>query len=138
MAYRANRSVLSYLDHREKDGYTTHHVTFHPHNESTPPFTVLVYIATETNVEYLGPAPPDVIARHVAESRGPSGCNVEYVMNLARTIRELMPQANDQHLFDIESRLREILTNSHLSSQHDVDSKTLPTCNSCEYHSRAH
>lgn len=109
MAFRAHQSVLSYLDHREKDGYSTHKVLFHPCNKDMRPFPVLVYIATESNVEYLGPAPLDIIARQVAESRGPSGCNVEYVMNLARTMRETVPQARDAHLFDLERRLKEML-----------------------------
>lgn len=127
MAYRVYPSVLSHLDHREKDGYTTHLVSFQPCKD-TAPFTALVYIATKKNVEYLGPAPLDSIARQVAQSRGPSGCNVEYVMNLARTMRETVPHAEDEHLFSLESRLKEIM------SSPDHDSTTL-VCNSCEYHS---
>ena len=131
VAFRADRSVLPYLDYREKDGYTVHRVTFHPcHKEPPPPFPVLVYIATERNVEYLGPASLDIIARQVATSRGPSGCNVEYVMNLARTVRKTFPHMQDSHLFGLEERLREMLAGT-LSCQGRVPL----VCDSCEYHS---
>ena len=128
MALKADRSILTYLDHREKDGYTTHRLVFYPINKDVPPFTVLVYIATETNVEYLGPAPMDTIARQVADSRGPSGCNVEYVLNLARTMRETVPHAQDTHLYDLEQRLREMMLVECHSGSNLV-------CDSCEYHS---
>ena len=81
-------------------------------------------------MEYLGPAPLDVIARQVATSRGPSGCNVEYVMNLARTMRETVPHEQDSHLFDLEQRLRELMVEQALGQTH----RPL-VCDSCEYHS---
>lgn len=127
MAFRANKSVLTYLDHREKDGYTTHKIKFYPRNKDVAPFLVLVYIATESNVEYLGPAPLDVIAKQVAESRGESGCNVEYVLSLARIMRETLPHVEDEHLFGLEREVQKIVANSDSSSV---------VCDSCEYHSR--
>ena len=130
VAFRTDRSVLTHLDYREKDGYTVHRVTFYPCRQEAPPlFPVLVYIATETNIEYLGPASLDDIARQVAGSRGPSGCNVEYVMNLARTVRETFPHAQDAHLFGLEDRLREMLVEGGQSSVPSL------VCDSCEYHS---
>ena len=119
MAYKTDNSVLSYLDYREKDGYTTHKLQFYPINKETPPFTVLVYIATETNVQYLGPVSLDALARHIASSRGPSGCNVEYAMNLARTMREIAPDVQDKHLFDLEQKLREIIAWYSLGEEQD-------------------
>ena len=130
MAFSADRSILPHLDYREKDGYTVHSVTFHPYHTDSPPFPVLVYIATQSNIEYLGPASLDDIARQVAESRGPSGCNVEYVLNLACTVRETFPHAQDSHLFGLEDRLREMLSRS-LSHQNPAPL----VCDSCEYHS---
>ena len=131
MAFRADLSVLPHLDYREKDGYTMHKITFYPQRKDFSPFPVLVYIATETNVEYLGPASLDTIAAQVARSRGPSGCNVEYVMNLARTVREMFPHTRDSHLFGLEERLREIL----MSTGSESHQTSLPVCDSCEYHS---
>lgn len=126
MALRVHHSVLSYLDHREKAGYTTHRVKFEPCNKDTAPFIVLVYIATENNNEYLGPASLDSIARQVSQSRGPSGCNVEYVMNLAQAMRQTVPRAEDKHLYGLENKLREILAS--------LDPSSL-VCTTCEYHS---
>ena len=129
VAFKADSSVLPHLDHREKNGYTVHQVTFHPLTEDTPPFTVLVYIATETNTEYLGPASIDTIAREVAKSSGPSGCNVEYVLNLARTMRCTFPNARDSHLFELEEKVREMLGEAVSCGRNSV------VCDSCEYHS---
>lgn len=126
MAFRAHPSVLSYLDHREKGGYTTHRVRFEPCNKDATPFTVLVYIATESNMEYLGPASLDSIARQIAHSRGPSGCNVEYVLNLAQTMRETVPHAEDKHLYSLENKLKEIMASLQPDSL---------ACTTCEYHS---
>ena len=132
MAFRADRSVLHYLDYREKCGYTTHQVRFHPCNEDTAPFTVLAYIATESNIEYLGPAPLDVIAKQVAQSKGASGCNVEYVLSLARIMRETVPHVEDKHLFGLERKLWDILASDLANSDPNY-----AVCDSCEYHSRA-
>ena len=129
IAYRVSSNavpeVIAYLDHREKCGYSTHSVTFHPSDNQTIPFPVLVYIATERNSEFLGPAPLDTLARHVAGSRGPSGCNTEYVLNLARAMREIAPHTKDEHLFSLEDKLRELLASTDNHS----------TCSHCEHRS---
>jgi cation transport protein ChaC len=49
----------------------------------------IVYAAGPTNPSWLGPADAAAIARHVARARGPSGDNVEYVLRLAESLREL-------------------------------------------------
>ncbi len=101
--------VMAYLDHREKGGYTTHEVRFHPTHNTLATFSTLVYIGTEANSEYLGPAPLDAIARQVVSSKGPSGCNVEYVLELATSMKQIAPKVNDEHLFKLESKVRELL-----------------------------
>ena len=115
MAYKVNTSdvpeVMMYLNHREKGGYTTKHVQFYPsddHNMS--PFEVLLYIATESNPEYLGPAPASSIARQIFNSAGPSGCNVEYLMELAKSMKEIAPIYYDEHLFTLEAEVVRLLT----------------------------
>ena len=99
MAYRiaAERrdEVLATLDHREKGGYERRDVTLHFHDRE--PVAGLVYLATEENPNYLGPATLDVIASQVRVSTGPSGGNVEYVESLARALREM--GAEDEHVF---------------------------------------
>lgn len=91
---------LAALDHREKAGYARHevHVT-----TAHGPLDALVYLATEDNESWLGPASEEEIAAHVARSRGPSGANTEYVLELARALRAL--GADDPHVFGIEAAL---------------------------------
>ena len=125
------QDILVYLDHREKGGYSTHRVTFYPQEESTHskhPFTVLVYIATESNPEYLGPAPTDTIARQVIGSRGPSGCNLQYVVELMQAMRKIATTVHDRHLVDLEVEIRRLLLqDEHSECKHQlVDG--LPDC----------
>ncbi|XP_014669325.1 PREDICTED: putative glutathione-specific gamma-glutamylcyclotransferase 2 [Priapulus caudatus] len=111
-------AVKSYLDHREKDGYATTPVTFHPRGDDSDrnghdnddsrgdrdrdrngnsdrddarPFELLVYLGGETNPFYAGPAEAAAIARQIAASAGPSGDNAEYLFRLAEAMRAVMP-----------------------------------------------
>lgn len=101
MAYRVAPSVFEHLDVREKNGYLRFAtpMTFADggHEEG------LVYIATEDNAAFLGPAPEDEIARHIHGSHGPSGANRDYLLHLAEALREL--GADDEHVFGLERRL---------------------------------
>ena len=107
LAYRVGpelvAQVLDELDHRERGGYERLRVTLH-FDGSTPPVTdALVYRATSGNPNYLGPAALPEIARQVREASGPSGPNVDYVLRLARSLREL--GATDPHVFALEALL---------------------------------
>jgi cation transport protein ChaC len=64
----------------------------------------LVYIATEDNAAFLGPAPAADIAQQIARSSGPSGPNRDYLLNLAEALRTLGDE--DAHVLEIESHLR--------------------------------
>ncbi len=66
----------------------------------------LIYIATEDNEAFLGPASDDAIAAHIASSHGPSGANRDYVLKLAEALRDL--NQHDEHVFAIERRLRQL------------------------------
>ena len=114
IAYKVNPSavpeVMAYLDHREKGGYTTKQLLFHPTPESNmAPFHTLMYIATTSNPLYLGPAPIQDIARQVVKCRGPSGCNTEYVLNLAKALREIAPSVHDEHLYSLEKHINNLI-----------------------------
>lgn len=101
VAYRVTPAVFEHLDVREKNGYlrfaTTLTFDHGGHAEG------LVYIATEDNAAFLGPAPEAEIARHIAASHGPSGANRDYLLRLAEALREL--GAHDAHVFGIERHL---------------------------------
>jgi len=96
--------VLAALDHREKGGYRRHVV---PLALALPDEVVeagLVYVASEDNPNYVGPAPLEEIAAHVLGAHGPSGPNDEYVFELAAALRAM--GAEDRHVFAVAERVR--------------------------------
>lgn len=101
MAYLITPEVFDHLDHREKNGYLrlTADISF-PDGCGTQG---LVYIATEENVAFLGPASELEIARQIAKSAGPSGRNRDYLIDLANALRAL--GTHDPHVFAIEQHL---------------------------------
>ena len=104
MAYGVAREhkaeVLARLDVREIGGYDRHDVRVHFDDGHTD---AIVYVATDENPNYLGPAPMTAIADQVRRSVGPSGENVEYVLELARALREI--EADDEHVFELAALL---------------------------------
>jgi len=110
MAYRLDPAqagaVLGTLDHREKGGYLRAEVELHFEPEgSEPDARGLVYIATEGNPNYLGPAPLPEMAAQIRRSRGPSGPNPEYVLRLAESLRAIGDR--DEHVFALAALLAE-------------------------------
>ena len=102
IAYRVTPDTFSHLDVREKNGYLrfSTRMDFMDGDHATG----LVYVATEDNAAFLGPADDQEIARQIAQSHGPSGPNHEYLLRLARALRELGD--HDEHVFNLE---REVL-----------------------------
>jgi cation transport regulator ChaC len=120
VAYRVDLSerdaVLWLLDRREQGGYERRHVTLglaDPREAASPADVVagLVYVATPSNPNYLGPATLASIAAQVATARGPSGSNLDYVLSLAAALRALgvddLETGGDAHVFALERRLLE-------------------------------
>ncbi|XP_063379883.1 putative glutathione-specific gamma-glutamylcyclotransferase 2 [Cydia fagiglandana] len=105
-------TVTKYLDFREKNGYSQKTVTFHPKDKTYDPFDLTLYIATEDNESFAGPAPIEEIAKQVVVSEGPSGPNKEYVYKLAAAMRQLAPDVDDDHLFALEQEVRKLDTQS--------------------------
>ena len=106
-AYRISASdvplVMAELDWREKGGYERADLRLELRR---PEATAdgIVYLATASNPNYLGPAPISEIADQVRRSQGPSGANPEYVLRLADALREM--GAEDAHVFELEALLR--------------------------------
>ncbi|VXC76353.1 gamma-glutamylcyclotransferase [Massilia sp. 9I] len=101
MAYLVTPEEFAHLDHREKNGYLrlATDITF----DDGGVHEGIVYIATIDNAAYLGPASEEDIARQIAGARGPSGPNSEYLLELARALREL--GKHDAHVHAIERHL---------------------------------
>ena len=100
--------VVKHLDYREKGGYKAVMVTFYPAEENEPHFDLKIYIGTEDNPYFLGPAPMEDLAHQIYTSVGPSGPNTEYLFQLADVVRELMPHVEDKHLFELEHLVKKM------------------------------
>ena len=76
---------------------------------------VLLFMATADNSQYLGEASTEELAHQVVNSRGANGHNVEYVTRLADYIRRHIPKDKDAHLFDLDTKVRNILNQRSVS-----------------------
>eukprot|EP00871_Galdieria_phlegrea_P004401 jgi/Galph1/4962/GphlegSOOS_G3623.1 len=81
--------VLEYLDYREKNGYTRVFSDVYASEEDDIPVVhnALLYIASETNPQWLGPCSEREMVKHIFKSEGPSGSNSEYFQKLVESIR---------------------------------------------------
>lgn len=104
MAYRITPETLAPLDHREKNGYLREITSMHFADGSEA--QGLVYMATDDNPAFLGPAPLEAMARQIASAVGPSGPNRDYLINLASALRDL--QVEDAHIFALEQQLNRL------------------------------
>ena len=105
LAYLVEATVFKQLDEREKNGYmrVSAKMTFDDGTHATG----LTYLATAENEAWLGEASELEIARHICAASGPSGSNADYLLDLAISLREL--GLYDQHVFDIERHIQNIL-----------------------------
>lgn len=97
-------AIFSKLDYREKNGYERHEVglKFTDGQEEDG----VVYIATQDNVAFLGPASLEAISAQICESVGPSGSNLEYLMQLAAALHRL--NIEDAHVFELERHIASV------------------------------
>ena len=104
-AYRVTPDTFEHLDHREKNGYLRFFtpMTFADGGHAEG----LVYVAGSDNAAFLGPAPLDEMAEHIARSHGPSGANSEYLLRLARALEDL--GAMDEHVAGLARRVEAIM-----------------------------
>lgn len=99
-AFLIEPRVFEHLDRREKNGYERRAVDIYLDGACT---TGVVYIAGASNFAFLGEAPLDEIAAHIKRCAGPSGTNVDYLLNLANELRRLA--ILDPHVFELETRV---------------------------------
>ncbi len=103
--------VFRELDVRERAGYQRVVVTAEPvrapeEAPSPDPVDAVMYVATPSNPEYLGPASLDAMARQIARAHGPSGSNREYLLRLAQSLRAL--GVHDPHVAALERALERL------------------------------
>ncbi|MFT4929085.1 MAG: cation transport protein ChaC [Phenylobacterium sp.] len=110
VAFQVTQEVFEHLDHREKNGYLRYEVDIHFNDNQVKPG--LVYIAPKNNAAFLGPASEQAIAEHIEQSRGPSGENKDYALQLADALRAL--KINDPHVFAIEQALKNLASPNSL------------------------
>jgi cation transport regulator ChaC len=109
MAFRVAESawpeVLCALDERESGGFARLSVELVFSDAARPSARGLVYVAPEGNPNFLGPAPLAEMALQIRNARGKSGSNADYVLQLARALRDI--DADDPHVFDVAERVAE-------------------------------
>jgi len=60
-----------------------------------------LYIANEKNTNYTGPVSPEAIADKIYKCVGPSGPNIDYLLNLAHSMRKM--HVVDEHVVELEN-----------------------------------
>ena len=114
--------LFEYLNFREKCGYSLNEINFEPlagqEISSTQPLACVCYYANEENFYFSPQKDQKLLARQIYESVGPSGTNREYLFNLCKSLRMIANQfdqkdilANDRHLFELESAVKDIEIN---------------------------
>ena len=102
------KEVREYLDIREINGYSIQHTPFHPADQDRPDINCMVYIGMPDNPQFLGALDPQIVASKINESRGPSGENREYLLNLEQALISLSPASHDEHISDLAIRVRQM------------------------------
>eukprot|EP01111_Echinosteliopsis_oligospora_P003847 TRINITY_DN1602_c3_g1_i2.p1 TRINITY_DN1602_c3_g1~~TRINITY_DN1602_c3_g1_i2.p1 ORF type:complete len:346 (-),score=107.38 TRINITY_DN1602_c3_g1_i2:74-1111(-) len=100
-------SVLKNLDYREKGGYIREEVDIFIRGRDTPVVKAIVYLATEENTCFLGESAEEHIAQQIYKSIGPSGPNVDYLLNLAESMRKM--NVDDMHIINLEKMVIELV-----------------------------
>ncbi|KAK7275665.1 hypothetical protein RIF29_16786 [Crotalaria pallida] len=105
--------ALTYLEVREKQYDKKEYVDLFTELTATTPAIsgVMVYIASpdkKLNVNYLGPASVEDIARQIIQAEGPSGPNRDYLFQLEKALLQI--GCKDQHVIDLANEVRRILS----------------------------
>ena len=89
-------------------GYKTKMLPFIARNNdsSIEQITALTFIAMPENRLFLGPIDLDDMAIGIIAFHGESGSNVEYVIRMAEFMHDNIPEEHDEHLFELETKIR--------------------------------
>ncbi|KAL6217141.1 PREDICTED: putative glutathione-specific gamma-glutamylcyclotransferase 2 [Fragaria vesca subsp. vesca] len=105
--------ALEHLEVREKQYDKKAYLDFFTEPTATTPALsgVMVYIASpdkKRNVNYLGPASIEDIAKQIVEAKGPSGPNREYLFKLEEALLQI--GYKDKHVLDLANEVRRIIS----------------------------
>lgn len=101
-AFLIKPNVFEHLDQREINGYKRDEVEIYFDDGRA---SGVVYYAPTENFAFLGNAPPDEMVAQINRCVGRSGRNADYVLELARALRNL--NVSDPNVFELEERILE-------------------------------
>ncbi|KAI9335690.1 ChaC-like protein [Obelidium mucronatum] len=111
VAYKLRESqvaqVVAHLDHREKNGYSSLTVKVFAADDAFLT-TAHVYIGTTDNEAFLGPVGCHELAQQIVVSKGPSGRNIDYFLNLCMAVRIISANHSDSHLSVLEAAVLKV------------------------------
>jgi len=120
--------ILKNLDYREKGGYIREEVDVYIRGQDGPVARkAILYVATSKNTCFIGETPVELIARQIHRCVGPSGPNVDYLLNLAHSLRRM--NVFDEHVYELEKLVRDLILLTPLP-HHTHPSITLPSSTS--------
>lgn len=90
-------SVRAHLEHREKDGYTSHTVTTYCTRSNQELSSAIVYMATISNPSFVGPQKWEDLVKIIATNIGPSGLNRDYLLGLHLAL-QIVADEPDEHV----------------------------------------
>eukprot|EP00164_Ancoracysta_twista_P004572 GFYU01006172.1.p1 GENE.GFYU01006172.1~~GFYU01006172.1.p1 ORF type:complete len:252 (-),score=44.71 GFYU01006172.1:106-861(-) len=103
------QEALDQLDFREKGGYSRQSVCCYVEGQEEPLYSnALIYMANHDNEEFVGEAPLQDMARHIAFSHGPSGPNPQYLFELAIGLDSL-GHGVDTHIQELDTAVKSVL-----------------------------
>ncbi|XP_062083001.1 gamma-glutamylcyclotransferase 2-3 isoform X2 [Humulus lupulus] len=107
--------ALTHLEVREKQYDKKAYVDFFTEPMAATPAVsgVMVYIASpdkKANVNYLGPASIEDIAKQIVRAEGPSGPNRDYLFQLEKALLQI--GCKDEHVIGLANEVRRILSES--------------------------
>jgi len=117
-AYRVGADVLEHLDHREQGGYERRSMEAYRKDER-PVGEVLVYVGGPDNPNFIGRAPMGEMVAQIVESVGPSGTNVEYLLELDAALSSM--GATDEAVAALASAVRKYLLKRERKAQRKLN-----------------